>query len=58
MLGQLAFEQVIALLGDEREKTEPPAGHTAWLEINETTGPPPEVTYHVLPNRTRLASGH
>jgi DNA-binding LacI/PurR family transcriptional regulator len=57
MLGQLAFEQVVALLADERDKSEALAGHTAWLEINETTGPPPEVTYHVLPNRTRLASG-
>ncbi|HEX6960943.1 MAG TPA: LacI family DNA-binding transcriptional regulator [Lacipirellula sp.] len=30
---------------------------TAWLEINESTAPPPEVAYHVLPNRTRVPSG-
>ena len=53
-LGQAAFERVVALVAGEAPSGL--RGHSAWLEINETTAPPPEVAYHVLPNRTRLAA--
>jgi DNA-binding LacI/PurR family transcriptional regulator len=56
LLGQTAFERVVGLLSGE-SKTQQTGGHSAWLEINETTAPPPEVAYHVLPNRTRVAGG-
>jgi DNA-binding LacI/PurR family transcriptional regulator len=44
---------------DVKEARRSDAAHrqAAWLEINETTAPPPEVAYHVLPNRTRVPSG-
>jgi DNA-binding LacI/PurR family transcriptional regulator len=58
-LGQAAFEQVLRLVSGE-----PAAANglgrpkpSAWLEINETTAPPPEAPSHVLPNRTRLPVG-
>ena len=56
MLGQAAFERVARphIRATTRSRTSA-RGHAAWLEINETTAPPPEVAYHVLPNRTRLA---
>jgi DNA-binding LacI/PurR family transcriptional regulator len=56
-LGQIAFEEVLSLLAEPRVGDDAPNRHSAWLEINETTAPPPEVAYHVLPNRTRLAGG-
>jgi DNA-binding LacI/PurR family transcriptional regulator len=57
-LGQAAFELVRRVASGEQ-----PASfnglpkHAAWLEINETTAPPPEAPSHVLPNRTRLPVG-
>jgi len=59
LLGQTAFERVVGRLSHEGEakRSESPTVHSAWLEINETTAPPPEVAYHVLPNRTRVAGG-
>jgi DNA-binding LacI/PurR family transcriptional regulator len=57
MLGQMAFERVVSLITGDEKKAGPARNHAAWLEINETTAPPPEVAYHVLPNRTRVASG-
>jgi DNA-binding LacI/PurR family transcriptional regulator len=58
MLGRLAFEQLVDCLaapdGEGRTRRE----QSAWLEINETTAPPPETAYHILPNRTRLATAH
>jgi DNA-binding LacI/PurR family transcriptional regulator len=56
MLGQLSFQRVASLISGENKKADAPRGHAAWLEINETTAPPPEVAYHVLPNRTRVAT--
>jgi DNA-binding LacI/PurR family transcriptional regulator len=55
-LGQAAFERVVRLArgGDVVVDDDSTAQHAAWLEINETTGPPPESPSHVLPNRTRL----
>lgn len=55
-LGKAAFEHVAALAAGEAPVGKPAAVHGAWLEINETTAPPPEVAFHVLPNRTRLAA--
>lgn len=58
LLGQRAFERVVGMLGlEETQQSFSRVDHAAWLEINETTAPPPEVAYHVLPNRTRLRSG-
>jgi DNA-binding LacI/PurR family transcriptional regulator len=56
-LGQLALESVVSRVSHDGKKHEPPRSHPAWLEINETTAPPPEVAYHVLPNRSRVPSG-
>jgi DNA-binding LacI/PurR family transcriptional regulator len=59
-LGQAAFEQVVRLArgGDAATVDDDPTPqHAAWLEINETTAPPPESPSHVLPNRTRLPVG-
>lgn len=56
-LGQLALESVVSRVSLDGKKHEPPRSHPAWLEINETTAPPPEVAYHVLPNRSRVPSG-
>lgn len=55
-LGKAAFERVAALASGESQVVESTPAHVAWLEINETTAPPPEVAFHVLPNRTRLAA--
>jgi LacI family transcriptional regulator len=65
-LGKAAFERVVSLIaasgenaGDEAADAPRDAlqqSHAAWLEINETTAPPPEIAYHILPNRTRLAA--
>jgi len=55
-LGKAAFERVAALTAGQAAFDESPAVHAAWLEINETTAPPPEVAFHILPNRTRLAA--
>jgi DNA-binding LacI/PurR family transcriptional regulator len=52
-LGLAAFARVIHLASGVAEATTTPK-HAAWLEINETTAPPPEAPSHVLPNRTRL----
>jgi DNA-binding LacI/PurR family transcriptional regulator len=57
LLGQTAFKRVVSLIASEGKTPDLSRGHAAWLEINETTAPPPEVAYHVLPNRTRVASG-
>jgi DNA-binding LacI/PurR family transcriptional regulator len=60
LLGRLAFERVLALLtaeGQEAKKPEPTGGQAAWLEISETTAPPPDIAYGVLPNRTRVPAG-
>ncbi|HMO86177.1 MAG TPA: LacI family DNA-binding transcriptional regulator [Lacipirellulaceae bacterium] len=59
-LGQRAFELAAHLAGNGNSNgsalasPQPTAAHAAWLEINETTAPPPESPSHVLPNRTRL----
>ena len=57
-LGQGGVRAVQRLVGGERPhgSTRRPK-HAAWLEINETTAPPPEAPSHVLPNRTRLPVG-
>ena len=70
-LGQTAFQRVASLIANGNKNGKGPGGyngnglshsntpvgaHAAWLEINETTAPPPEVAYHVLPNRTRTAA--
>jgi DNA-binding LacI/PurR family transcriptional regulator len=57
LLGHRAFELVASLAGDAPPHADPRREHAAWLEINETTAPPPEVAYHVLPNRVRLHGG-
>lgn len=58
LLGRRALERVASLLsGEAVREAKPFKEHAAWLEINETTAPPPEVAYHVLPNRTRLHTG-
>jgi DNA-binding LacI/PurR family transcriptional regulator len=54
MLGRLAFQHVAGLVTCDAKMTRPHHERAAWLEIHETTAPPPEVAYHVLPNRTRL----
>lgn len=56
MLGQVAFERLLARIAGNDAEAPAGRGQTAWLEINETTAPPPEIAYHVLPNRTRLAA--
>jgi len=55
-LGQAAFEAVVQLAAGETLEAGivPGAQQSAWLEINETTAPPPAAPSHVLPNRTRL----
>jgi DNA-binding LacI/PurR family transcriptional regulator len=53
-LGQAAFERVVRLAAGDRPEHDQSPRPTAWLEIHETTAPPPEVASHVLPNRTRL----
>jgi hypothetical protein len=60
LLGRLAFQRVLALISPEdrdHKKPEPGQGQAAWLEISETTGPPPDVAYGILPNRTRVPAG-
>jgi DNA-binding LacI/PurR family transcriptional regulator len=57
LLGQTALELVASIIGGGAKELEASRRQAAWLEINETTAPPPEVAYHVLPNRTRLAAG-
>jgi DNA-binding LacI/PurR family transcriptional regulator len=54
-LGQAAFERLVRVVGGDRSAAMP--RFSAWLEINGTTAPPPEVASHVLPNRTRLPVG-
>jgi DNA-binding LacI/PurR family transcriptional regulator len=56
MLGRVAFERLLQRLASTEGSALPARGPSAWLEINETTAPPPEIAYHILPNRTRLAS--
>ena len=67
LLGQTAFERIAAMIaaktaGDgativgDSASDEPAPAHVTWFEINETTAPPPDVAYHILPNRTRLAA--
>ncbi len=56
MLGQVAFERLLDRLAGREDSAPTRRGQAAWLEINETTAPPPEIAYHILPNRTRLAS--
>jgi DNA-binding LacI/PurR family transcriptional regulator len=58
-LGQAAYEQVLRLVEGRQEGASEGVRpkHAAWLEINETTAPPPEAPSHVLPNRTRLPVG-
>jgi DNA-binding LacI/PurR family transcriptional regulator len=56
MLGQVAFERLLDRLAGREDSAPTVRGQAAWLEINETTAPPPEIAYHILPNRTRLAS--
>jgi DNA-binding LacI/PurR family transcriptional regulator len=53
-LGQAAFERVVRRAAGDRPEHDQSPRPTAWLEIHETTAPPPEVASHVLPNRTRL----
>jgi DNA-binding LacI/PurR family transcriptional regulator len=55
-LGQIAFEHVVRLAAGGPGETNGASNgkQLAWLEINETTAPPPESPSHVLPNRTRL----
>jgi DNA-binding LacI/PurR family transcriptional regulator len=55
-LGKAAFERVLRIAGGDRSPAARPT-YSAWLEINETTAPPPAVASHVLPNRTRLPVG-
>ena len=56
MLGQVAFARLAARLAGREERDFGVSSQAAWLEINETTAPPPEIAYHILPNRTRLAT--
>jgi DNA-binding LacI/PurR family transcriptional regulator len=56
MLGKVAFERLLDRLAGREDGVSPRRGQAAWLEINETTAPPPEIAYHILPNRTRLAT--
>jgi DNA-binding LacI/PurR family transcriptional regulator len=55
-LGRRAFDYVARLIAGEPERRRTADHHAAWFEINETTAPPPDVAYHVLPNRTRVAA--
>jgi DNA-binding LacI/PurR family transcriptional regulator len=54
-LGRAAFEHLAAIVAGACPPGQPARTYSAWLEINETTAPPPEVADHVLPNRTRVA---
>lgn len=56
MLGQVAFERLLEKMAGRDAESPAERGQAAWLEINETTAPPPEIAYHILPNRTRLAT--
>jgi DNA-binding LacI/PurR family transcriptional regulator len=64
-LGYTAFQRVASLISPEGpclepkdgNKPQPGQGHAAWLEISETTAPPPDIAYGVLPNRTRVPAG-
>ena len=58
MLGRVAFEQLVDRLAAVDGEVPATRSQSAWLEINETTAPPPEIAYHILPNRTRLATAH
>lgn len=58
LLGQMAFQRVLELIDSSGKSAAASRPHAAWLEINETTAPPPEFADHVLPNRTRVASSH
>lgn len=58
MLGRVAFEQLVDRLAAADGEVLATRSQSAWLEINETTAPPPEIAYHILPNRTRLATAH
>lgn len=53
LLGRLAFERVRALAGDDEglAQAEP---QKAWLDIGNTTGPPPTSPDRVLPTGARL----
>ncbi|MBL9165848.1 MAG: LacI family DNA-binding transcriptional regulator [Planctomycetaceae bacterium] len=56
MLGRVAFERLLEKMAGRDAESPAERGQAAWLEINETTAPPPEIAYHILPNRTRLAT--
>ncbi len=66
LLGQTAFQRIAAMVTAAATADGAPAvddsasenlarAHLTWFEINETTAPPPDVAYHIMPNRTRLA---
>ncbi len=54
LLGKIAFQHVAGLATGAANGALADNEHAAWLEIHETTAPPPEVASHVLPNRTRV----
>ncbi len=53
-LGRAAFDSVMKQIEAKRTPTSEVSTFEAWLELNETTSPPPEVTERILPTGARL----
>ena len=57
MLGQLAFEIVVRMAASNGEATPETTVPSAWLELNHTTAPPPELSDSILPSGQRVKQG-
>lgn len=54
-LGKLAFTQAVQLAAETRA-TDSTNRQSAWLDIGETTGPPPSDAHRIMPKVGRLAT--
>lgn len=56
LLGQQAFETVVQLLEPNSGSIPPSTAHSAWLELNHTTAPPPIKVQRIMPSGSRMPS--
>lgn len=54
VLGRLAFEEVVRMVDEGQDAAPQPTSHSAWLEIGNTSGPPPQNPERILPTGGRL----
>lgn len=55
VLGQLAFERVLQKISGGSEPSPSSDAQSAWLEIGNSTGPPPQTVDRILPTGERIA---